>query len=101
MTGIILLLGLATWRLTSLVLFEPGPFRVFAKLRHLVGVNKPGEITGLRELFTCPWCMSVWLGAFIAYPAALYFDDAAIMLTTFSSSAITVAIDKVIRYGRS
>lgn len=63
------LLGLATWRLSSLLVAEDGPFSMFAKMRDVAGVTRPGEISGLARLFSCVWCMSIWVGSglFLAY----------------------------------
>lgn len=54
-------LWLATWRLTSLILYEGGPLDVFRKLRHLVKADREGELSNFSVLFTCPWCLSVWV----------------------------------------
>lgn len=56
---------LATWRLSSLLVKENGPARMFALVRERVGANEPGEMIGLAELFSCIWCMSVWAAAAI------------------------------------
>lgn len=62
-------LGLATWRLSSLLIRERGPFDVFVFLRAAAGVEHDdagGPIawpdTTLGGLFACVWCMSVWIG---------------------------------------
>lgn len=49
-----LILILATWRLSSLLVNEEGPFGVFLKLRLL--------IASFTDLLTCVWCCSVWIG---------------------------------------
>jgi hypothetical protein len=57
---------LATWRITSLLVMEEGPFDMFARLRSFVGVqyddhsNPYGE-NALSKIFSCVWCMSVWV----------------------------------------
>jgi hypothetical protein len=49
---------LATWRLTSLLVYEEGPAAIFAKTRAASkAVNGPLE---------CFWCASVWTAAFVA-----------------------------------
>jgi 1,4-dihydroxy-2-naphthoate octaprenyltransferase len=57
---------LAIWRLSNMLVDELGPFHVFAKLRHKVGVkysthNNPYGETFLSEIFSCVYCVSVWI----------------------------------------
>ena len=55
------LIGLAGWRLASLLAVEQGPFEVFEKFRAVIGVPLGGEIKGvLPNLFTCVWCLTIW-----------------------------------------
>jgi hypothetical protein len=69
-----LLIGiLATWRISSLLVsdHETGPFDLFGRLRDAVGVNYTADSrrVGSNELarvFTCIWCMSVWVGWIVA-----------------------------------
>ncbi len=65
-----LLVSLATWRLSSLIIREAGPFHVLQKLRELVGVmhDDTGEPIAWptwfpASLLSCIWCMSLWIGA--------------------------------------
>jgi hypothetical protein len=61
-------LCLATWRLSSLLADEDGPWRVLEKMRRAAGVRldafnqRYGENTLARGLL-CRWCNSVWCGA--------------------------------------
>lgn len=61
------ILGLAVWRCATLLSSERGPFAMFEKIRHLLGVRYDGYnvITSseLSKLISCPACNSVWLGA--------------------------------------
>lgn len=50
----LLILIAATWRLSSLLVNEEGPFGLFLKFRLLVA--------GATDLFTCIWCLSLWIG---------------------------------------
>ncbi|KPL17779.1 MAG: hypothetical protein AMJ93_14640 [Anaerolineae bacterium SM23_84] len=72
-------LALATWRLTSLLVWEDGPFEVFARLRHRLGVRYvEGSSQGygtnwFAKGVVCPACASVWFGiawaiAYLLYP---------------------------------
>lgn len=63
----ILILILATWRLTSLLSSEAGPYAILDRLRHVAGVRYDSQGTpfGENELargLVCPWCLSVWIG---------------------------------------
>ena len=61
-----LALALVVWRLCSFLVGEYGPFHVFSKIRHLVGVrydeySRSVTTNPIAEIFTCVKCMSVWL----------------------------------------
>lgn len=90
--------GLATWRISSLILYETGPFRIFLRIRTWIGVYKPGEVKGLRELFSCMWCLSVWVAAGLAATQVALGWYALLFIPT--SSAIALFVDKHIHYGR-
>jgi hypothetical protein len=55
-----IVVGLAGWRLASLVTREEGPFRIFERLRRLAGAEQAGEMTGLAKLVSCVWCFGVY-----------------------------------------
>lgn len=71
---ILLLLILATWRLTALLILEDGPFRIFTNLRDAVGAGLMDDddcpLTQLGGLFSCFWCMSVWVATGLVIVAA-------------------------------
>lgn len=67
----VLVLALATWRLSALLAYEDGPGEIFARLREWLGVaydphGTPYGTTWLSKGIVCPWCNSVWFGAFWA-----------------------------------
>lgn len=99
----LLVLSLATWRLSSLLVNEDGPWAVFVRLRYLAGVRYNGETlqmeapTMLAGVFACIWCMSVWVGLFWwaawqVWPALTLW---AVMPLALSAGAIL--IDKAMR----
>ena len=62
-------MSLAIWRTANLLTdqAEPGPFDVLHRFRHLIGVrfdelNVAYAQNVIAEVFTCVWCLSVWLG---------------------------------------
>lgn len=88
-----MLVGLAAWRVSSLLLYEDGPWAAFARLRSAAGVERSGEMTGLATLFSCVWCMSVWIGAPLATFAIVGGRVADILLLALAASAISIALD--------
>ena len=62
---------LATWRLTSLLYREDGPFDVFGKVRDLAGVrydemSKPFSDSQVGKALTCFWCTSITASVIVA-----------------------------------
>jgi len=56
--------GLATWRVTHMLLYESGPWGILIRLRSGVGVthNEDGEPeTHVHTWTYCLWCLSVWV----------------------------------------
>jgi hypothetical protein len=61
--------GLATWRIASLLVDEPGPFRIFIRIRSWVGITHDMDDNVavipdgfLPEMLSCLWCCSIWVG---------------------------------------
>lgn len=70
---------LATWRLTSLLVDEDGPYGVFDWLRYKAGVahDSRNERYGRNEFakgMICPWCVSVWIGCVLSLSAIIWPD---------------------------
>lgn len=94
-------LGLATWRLSRMLVREDGPFHAFFKLRELVGIthDQDGEIVMIPNrvlplLLSCVWCSSVWVAAFwmalwLILPAA-----AAALASVFALSTLAIIVDR-------
>ena len=90
----LILLSLAGWTLVDLLIYQRGPFGVLEKLREAAGsyerdkasaeilneyvARNPREdpalmpeklaVSELGELFSCPWCMSVWVAFVLVLP---------------------------------
>lgn len=64
----LVMLGIATWRISSLLVDEDGPFDIFVKFRSLIGLEYDSvhdawvPSNGFASLFSCVWCVSVWIG---------------------------------------
>ena len=90
----LVVLALATWRLSSLLVEEDGPFNIFRSLRARVGAGEFSQhgmdatkLTAqelekvmmragrpesfLAGLLSCIWCTSVWVGVALASAAFL------------------------------
>lgn len=70
-----LALALVTWRLSSLLNREDGPFDIFARVRTLAGVeydvySRPYGSNVISKGLICFWCVSIWVGGVVAlfYP---------------------------------
>ena len=84
-----LLIGiLATWRLTSLLHKEDGPFDVFALARDAAGVrfdelSRPYSDNPVGKALTCFWCTSMWAGLIVGRGSivrALAYSAGAILI---------------------
>lgn len=63
--------GLATWRIASMIVAELGPGNIFYRIRTWAGIRhdefKKVAIVPdgfFSEVFSCVWCCSVWIGGF-------------------------------------
>ncbi len=72
----VLLVGLAAWRIGSLLVYERGPFAIFERLREVFTIgdgDDPGHLR--REVsaaLDCVWCITVWasIALWLLYPVA-------------------------------
>jgi hypothetical protein len=98
-----ILLALAVWRLTSLLVDEDGPLDIFVKFRHLIGVrydeysNKYGKNV-IANALLCHWCMSVWIGLLLAPLSKYSVNIPMLIVVALALSALSIIIDGVIRF---
>lgn len=100
----ILIFGLATWRIASLLVREEGPFHVFEKFREWSGIRHglDGEIelippNLLAGILSCVWCCSIWV-AFGLWIFHFIFPIAATWFATaLSLSAVAIVFDKFVK----
>ncbi len=80
---------LAAWRVTSLLLYEDGPFDIFTAYRTAVG-----SVKALEALTTCMWCLSFWvsLGA-----ALVVLSDWWVVLLPFALSMAVVVGERCLK----
>lgn len=82
---------LATWRITSLVSAEEGPFNVFGKFRQSLPID--GFIEGL---VSCVWCLSIWIAIGWVIFIACFPTIAIWVALPFAFSTGAIALDSVI-----
>jgi hypothetical protein len=93
-----LLYALAVWRISSILVHEAAPYELASKLRRAVGVrhDERGNVYAHSEfgkLFTCVWCMSVWVGWLLAFVR----DKRGFIVRGFAYSAVAIVIERVVR----
>ena len=89
------IMALSCWRLTSLVVYEDGPFHVFSKFREWIGLEEDGSHPDkfLPSLISCAMCFSVWVG--LTWLGYLLAPVIAISLSgIFALSAVACIIDR-------
>lgn len=97
-----LILALAVWRISSLLISEPGPWHIFERLRHAVGVRYHPETyeriasNTLSEMFTCIWCMSVWIGILLTVAYYLLPQVTTWLMLPLALSTAALAVNRVI-----
>lgn len=97
----VFILGVATWRITSLLVREQGPFKIFERIRELSGIKHDvdGNILVIpdnffADLLSCVWCCSIWVAfgwsvVFFIYPRIVW------VAIPFALSSIAVFLDKL------
>lgn len=89
----VLVSGLAAWRLAAMLSYEDGPFDVFARLRRAVGISdEPGAIIEgfLPLLFSCVWCIGWWC-ALLFVVLSLF---APFVTHVFAAAAVVVMVER-------
>lgn len=62
----LVIMMLATWRLTNLLVIETGPGAVLEKARSLARWILGDGDGSLYQLMNCHYCMSVWVGTLVS-----------------------------------
>lgn len=96
-----LLLILATWRLTSLLVQEDGPLDIFVKVRKYIGVetNAYNVLVGqnvIAKAFTCIWCMSIWVGFLASFFSEYSVNVGWFIVSWFAISTGAILFDEVL-----
>lgn len=95
------LIALATWRLSSMIVREDGPLLLFFRLREAVGITHDEDRHILTvpdrfwsNLLSCVWCSSIWIAADWMVLWTLLPSVAVPLAAIFAASAIAVAFDR-------
>lgn len=101
---ILLVHGLAVWRISSLLVREEGPFRIFVRLRELTGIQhdadwRPWVIPDrfFAQLLGCIWCASLWVGFIFAVLFLTLPEFSFRMAIVFSFSTLAILLDRLIK----
>lgn len=89
----LVLVGLATWRVSSLLVYEDGPWHVFDRMRGRIGLHDAGEMGVVQEAFSCVWCLSVW----VAPVMWAVHSVAPLAAGILAASAIAIATEEAVR----
>lgn len=110
----LLVLALATWRISSLFVNEDGPWFLFERLRtrsgiyfHVSPLNKDYHVRDeyltkivpdrfWSQLLSCVWCFSLWCGgtvviAYLFFPALTFYA-----CLPFALSALAILFNLVV-----
>lgn len=100
----LILLSLSTWRMSSMIRDEAGPYSIFERFRAWAGITE-AYYNGKRELYSngtllsdilqCFWCLSIWVGAIVALIAVVFrvISLSEFIFYTLSNSAIAILIE--------
>lgn len=101
----VLLLPFATWRISSVLHREDGPFCIAQRLREIVGVkyddfSAPYGENVFSQALACMWCLSVWV-ALVLMLFVVYLPQqmSAIIVAPFGLSALAIIVDELIEKG--
>lgn len=83
------LLGLATYRVTKLILED----EIASPVRNAIFKKFNPRDTKVGYLFTCPWCISVWAGAGLIALDHVAPEIGNVTQKVLAASAITGIID--------
>ena len=89
-----LVLALMVYRLTRLIIVDT----IFTPVREWIFSKKPPHSSSLGYLFTCEWCISLWLALPVVISYALFPSITLVIGYIFALSAIagliTARLDK-------
>jgi len=97
----VLILALATWRLSSLLVYEDGPYAIFARFRHFAGIEYD-EYSNVvtknvfAEMINCIHCSSCWIGATLAILYYLIPPPTVWVALPLALSTAAIVIERIV-----
>jgi len=96
-----LLIGMATWRLSSLLVDEAGPLDIFQTLRDKLGVYpaKVGDEVICKckypvfGMFCCVWCMSIWVSVLML----TLYTIAPFLVQLMAVSTLAIGVNELVK----
>lgn len=97
-----IILALATYRISNLLVNENGPFEILEIFRHKIGVkyndsNIPYGLNQFAELFTCIYCLSIWIGIIISLLYMTVPVYTTIICLPFALSTVAIGLHKYVK----
>lgn len=95
----LVILGLATWRISSLLVNEDGPWDLLGRLRDTLGVSynefsEPEGSNVLSRMLTCVWCISPWVAGLV-YLSWVWIPTTTLAITTvLALSGFAIIVEK-------
>lgn len=95
------ILGCGTWRLTSMIVNEDGPFNIFERFRYWIGIRRTTANVRfgtniIAEGLSCVWCASVWF----AFVVGVFYIAARpitlIVCTGLTLSTLAIMIEEAL-----
>lgn len=99
---LIILFGLATWRVSNLLVNEAGPFDVFTKIRECTGIEHVDGVPTIvpdkffAQLLSCNWCSSIWVGAGWLIAWLVMPEATSLFAALFAFSAVAILVENQI-----
>lgn len=93
-------LSLASWRITSLLVNEGGPFDIFARFRGFIGVyyDEYSNVHGknvFAKAFTCVWCLGFWISLMICTLLMSYVTWWQFPFVVLAMNAVIIVIEGI------
>ncbi len=96
------ILGLGIWRISSLFVQEDGPFDVFIRFRERLGFHEDLSLDAVIPpdtfwggLFSCVWCLSLWISAIIGVAWIFYPAIVLNVMVVFALSTMAIIVNRV------
>lgn len=100
----LLILSLAVYRITMLLVTEYGPYNILERFRQWVGVYYDDNLqrTGSNEVakaLTCVWCSSVWIGGVVGIVYGVWPQTTIMMAFPFAIMGGALIVNRIVGNG--